>query len=75
MSKPKKYDGYHLPEGEDLVKCEQEGYEHRWICPVCKEEGHVQLPAREAHDCKMVSPDGRSQCMCYSKEHGLRRDD
>lgn len=81
MSKPKKYKQYYTE--EMAVQCTQEGYEHRWICQGCLEEGHVQLPNDQALDCKMVfmvrneegKLESRGQCCCYSKEHGLRKDD
>ena len=76
-SKPKKYDHYYTK--ENPVQCTQPGFEHRWLCPGCVEEGHVQMETTEAYDCKMVflDEDGKTlgQCMCYSKEHGLVKDD
>jgi hypothetical protein len=54
-----------------------------WICPNCKDHS---TDNRELYlDCKEIiyddelSPDGKlqggnTQCMCYSKEHGLRTD-
>ena len=80
-SKPAKYDHYYTEDAP--IQCTQEGYEHRWICPGCLEEGHVQLPSDVAFDCKMVfmerNAEGvletKGQCMCYSKEHGLRKDE
>lgn len=76
MSRPKKYDSYYTQ--ENSMQCTQEGYEHRFICQGCLEEGHIQLPVDVAFDCKMVFIRGREtkgQCCCYSKEHGLRKGD
>lgn len=72
-SKPDKYSDYYTT--EPAVQCTQKGYEHRFICQGCRDEGHVQLPTSEYHDCKMVFVvDGETcgQCCCYSKEHGKR---
>ncbi len=76
MSKPKRYPHYYTD--EESVQCTQPGYEHRFICLGCVEEGHIQLPTRDAFDCKMVFyKDGKSmgQCCCYSGAHGLRKED
>ena len=74
MSKLKKYtEGYYTK--EEPIQCTQKGYEHRWICSGCLEEGHIQMSCDEALDCKMVFiKDNKThgQCCCYSKEHGLR---
>lgn len=75
MSKPKKYSGYYTK--EEPIQCTQPGYEHRWICSGCVEEGHIQMDTMDAYDCKMVFlKDGKThgQCGCYSKEHGLRKE-
>ena len=73
-SKPDRYDDFYTH--EEPVRCTQPGYEHRWICRGCAEEGHVQGPTDEFHDCKVVFLDanGKSlgQCMCYSEAHGRR---
>lgn len=51
----------------------QETYQHRLVCPECVE--HPQGEPSDVHDCKTVfMKDGKAhgQCLCYSKEHGLR---
>jgi len=80
MTMPKKYrgrrQGYYTK--EQGIKCTQDGFEHRYLCEGCIEEGHEQLPTSDALDCKIVfSKDGETigQCQCYSKEHGMRNDD
>lgn len=78
MSKPKCYDHYYTEDAP--VQSTQKGYEHRLICPGCRDEGHVQGEPEEVLDCKMVfiikKPGSLivriGQCGCYSKEHGIR---
>lgn len=77
MSKPERYkhQGYYTE--EPFVPCPQPGFEHRFICRGCLEEGHIQLPTDVAYDCKMVLIENKvtkGQCCCYSKEHGLREE-
>ena len=77
MTMPDRYkhnvNGYYT--NESPVQCDEPGYEYRWICQGCREEGHKQGEPDEVHDCKMVFvKEGKTQgqCCCYSKEHGIR---